>query len=119
MAMTNAERQRRHRERQQAKLAALPIPSPEFVNAEDPTEAEPLEFLGMDRHEWAVAPEPLIDALSMRSAVDKWRHAIYRRLGDHADGLFHERWSDVRAIRASLGLPPRRSVAGERVVRPT
>ncbi|MEP9348568.1 hypothetical protein [Xanthobacter sp. KR7-225] len=110
MALSNAERQKRHRERLKARASSSTIPEPRssFTGVDDPLEADSEEFLGMDRHEWAVAPEPLIDLCGLREAVNRWRLAYYARLGKGADNLFNERWNDIDVIRKGLGLKPRK-----------
>lgn len=111
MALSNAERQKRHRERLKARAASstIPEPPPSFTSVDDPLEEDLEEFLGMDRHEWAVAPEALIDLCGLRDAVNRWRLAYYARMGRGADNLFNERWNDVDAIRRSLGLKARKA----------
>lgn len=107
MSLSNAERQKRHRERLKARaaLAVIPEAPANFTDVLDLKDCDGAEFLGWNRHEWMMeAPDPIIDMCGLRNAVDRWRLAEYSRLGRAADQLFKVRWHDIDAIRKSLGL---------------
>lgn len=87
MALTAAERQKRHRERTKAALArAAAGLTPEQIADRDAVMADPLwptptsnshpqlpTFMGWSRYDWSAAPEALIDHFGMRAAWEVWR----------------------------------------------
>jgi hypothetical protein len=91
LSLSNAERQKRHRERLKAALARSAIPegsclTPEQIADRDAVMAEPLypvpprdrqnqipTFMGWNRYEWSAAPEALINHFGMRTAWESWR----------------------------------------------
>lgn len=86
MALTNAERQKRHRERLRAAASAASGLTAEQRADRDAIMSEPLYpvppsharqqmpcFMGWERYDWSAAPEPLIDHFGKRAAWEGWR----------------------------------------------
>ncbi len=86
MPLTNAERQKRFRERLRAGATAASGLTAERCAARDAVMAEPLypvppvdrraqmpRFKGWERYEWSEAPAPLIDHFGMRAAWEGWQ----------------------------------------------
>jgi len=88
MALTNAERQKRHRERVKTALRGdgAKVLTAEQIADRDAVMADPIwpvptgaakdqmpRFLGWTRYEWSAAPEPMIDHFGMRDAWEGWQ----------------------------------------------
>jgi len=148
MALTNAERQKRHRERLRAAASAASGLTAEQRADRDAVMSEPLypvpppharqqmpRFMGWERYDWSVAPEPLIDYFGMRAAWEGWRSEmdalrtdqdrisarlegmagrIIAECGDHAIKILAERGRSalIAAYRAdpTLGVKRRKRV---------
>jgi len=106
MALTNAERQKRHRERLRAAASAASGLTAEQRADRDAVMSEPLypvpppharqqmpRFMGWERYDWSAAPEPLIDHFGMRAAWEGWRSEMdairsdQDRIFAHLEGL--------------------------------
>ncbi len=120
MALSDADRQRRHRERTKQRLVGLaegygPNLTPEQVSDRNAVASEPLwpmpqdmardqmpRFLGWTRYEWSVAPAALVGFFSLNGAWHGWKaeEAEMRRKCMEASA----RWSEyVARIRAETG----------------
>jgi hypothetical protein len=88
MALSNAERQRRHRNRLKQAARAGGSLTPQQIAARDAVMAESLypvpelgttareqmpRFMGWDRYEWSTAPAELAEHFGMRAAWEVWR----------------------------------------------
>ena len=102
MALSNAERQKRHRERcKQLTREGVGHLTGEQIADRNAVMADPLypvpaigpmrdrlpTFMGWNRYDWSVAPEALIDHFEMRSAFEGWRaeHAEIDAARDRAE----------------------------------
>lgn len=117
MPLTNAERQRRFRTRLKAAASTATGLTREQVAARDAVMAEPLypvpsqgarahmvRFMGWERYEWSVAPEPLVDFFGMRSAWEGWKREM-QALTKKQDTLFAHRSAEADRIVAECGEP--------------
>lgn len=86
MALTNAERQARHRARMKAMPSAGSALTPEQIAERDAVAADPIypvpprdaraqmpRFMGWERYEWSEAPLPLIEFFGLRVAWEGWQ----------------------------------------------
>jgi len=119
MALSNAERQRRHRERVKAKLAAPGVHgaagclSAEQTADRDAVMDGPIypvpkdtsqlpTFMGWNRYDWSYAPEALIDHFGMRSAFEGWQEEK-RLLAEESDAIRQRHQAIVQEIEAEHG----------------
>ncbi|WP_146620033.1 hypothetical protein [Acuticoccus sediminis] len=100
MVLSNAERQKRYRERLKERAGALPGPPAEFVAIDDPmVGGEREKFLGFSRIEWSCsAPEEIVDLCGMRNPVERWRANLFAKLGKDATQLFNSSRHDTHEI---------------------
>jgi len=88
MALSNAERQRRHRNRLKQAARAGGSLTPKQIAARDAVISDPLypvpelgtlgfeqlpRFMGWERYEWSAAPAELAEHFGMRAAWEGWR----------------------------------------------
>lgn len=86
MPLSNAERQKRHRDRLKAAATTSAGLTPEQVADRDAVISDPLypvpspyaraqmpRFMGWERYEWSAAPLALVEHFGMRAAWEGWR----------------------------------------------
>ena len=108
MGLSNAERQRLYRERLKARAAGISLGAcltPEQLADRKAVASEPLypvpqdksqipTFMGWNHHEWAVAPDALVEHFGLVEAVAGWREEkaeLQRQLDEQ------NRWFEARA----------------------
>ncbi len=110
MPLTNAERQKRHRDRLKVAASTVVGLTAEQIADRDAVMSEPLypvpsaharlqmpRFMGWERYEWSAGPEALVDHFGMRAAWDGWQaeqaameartQDLHDRVQARADGI--------------------------------
>lgn len=118
MPLSNAERQKRYRERRRSNPPSAVALAPEQRADRDAVMSEPIwpvpersaqdqmpTFMGWSRYDWSAAPMPLIEFFGMREARDGW-DAERRAMDDDM----------ARLSRARDGMAAR--IARNRILRP-
>ncbi len=113
MPLTNAERQKRHRDRLKVAASMVVGLTAEQTADRDAVMSEPLypvppaharlqmpRFMGWERYEWSAAPKALVDHFGMRAAWDGWQaeqaameartQDLHDRVQARADGIVAE-----------------------------
>jgi hypothetical protein len=127
MVLSNAERQRRYRERLKARAAGISrgaCLTPEQVADRNAVASEPLHpvpsdisqvptFMGWNRYEWASAPDALVEHFDLTDAVNGWRaeraqidaqvRILSQRLEASANAIIEECGERAREIARERG----------------
>ena len=131
MVLSNAERQRHHRERLKARAAGTSrgaCLTPEQIADRNSVASEPLHpvprdtsqiptFMGWNRYEWASAPDALVEHFDLSEAVNGWRaeraeidaqiRALSQKVATRADAIVEEcgeRAHEIMREHGRLGL---------------